>query len=81
MIGTTRLPKESSRARFRNMRVNAMVELTAWSPDPSVNSVNTSAEGRVSGVFVRTTRFGSEPPSVRLRSIMYWYSTESTGGR
>ena len=30
---------------------------------------------------MRTTRLGSEPPSARRRSIMYWNSMESSAGR
>lgn len=29
----------------------------------------------------RTSRLGTLPPSARRRSIMYWYSTESSAGR
>ena len=81
MIGTTRGPNLSSRARLRSMRVNAMVVLTACVPEPASNSANAAGSGRSSGLRVRTRRWGSGPSSARRRSIMYWNSTESSFGR
>ena len=81
MIGTTRGPKCSSRARLRSSRVNAIVVETAWLPEPAVTSVNAVSAGSSSGRRARTTRRGIAPSSARRRSIMYWYSTESGGGR
>ncbi|MEY4009924.1 MAG: hypothetical protein RLZZ93_616 [Actinomycetota bacterium] len=62
------------------MRVKAMVVLTACVPEPASNSANTAGSGSSSGLRVRTSRCGSGPSSARLRSIMYWYSTESAAG-
>ena len=82
MIGTTRGPKCSSRARLRSRRVKPIVVDTACSPEPPQHlGERASSAGSSSGRRVRTMRRGSEPPSARRRSIMYWYSTESSGGR
>ena len=58
-----------------------MVVLTACSPLPESNSLNASGLGRMSGLRAVVVRLGTEPPSARRRSIMYWYSTLSCAGR
>ena len=81
MIGTTRWPKAGSRARFRTRRVKAIVVDADWPPEPDRTSLNAVSAGRVSVRRVRSVRRGSEPASALRRSTMYWYSTESSGGR
>ena len=80
MIGTTRRPMFSSRHRLRNNRVNPIVVLTGNSPDPIRSSWKTSSAGSESGRFTATRRVGITPPSAFRRSIMYWYSIESSLG-
>ena len=81
MIGTTRDPNFSSRAKLRSKRVNPMVVLTDCSPDPPSSSLNTVSAGSSSGRRARTMRFGMDPPNARRRSMRYWYSTEPSLGR
>ena len=80
MIGTIRGPTCSSRARLRNRRVKPIVVETSWLPDPARSSANGLSVGRSSLRRARVVRFGICPPSAWRRSIMYWYSTESSGG-
>jgi hypothetical protein len=80
MIGTTRLPTCSSRARLRRRLVNAIVVDTSWPPEPPHISANAEGSGSDSSRRTRVVRFGIEPSSARRRSIMYWYSTESSDG-
>ena len=75
MIGTTRWPNSSSRARLRSRRVKAIVVdaglLARAAGELGERLVGAAA--RAGGVS-RTTRLGSEPSSAWRRSIMYWYS-------
>ncbi len=80
MIGTIRWPSPLSRSRLRSITANAMVVDTDRLPEPASNSARVLSAGAGSGL-ARTTRWGSEPFRARRRSIMYWYSTESGGGR
>jgi hypothetical protein len=61
--------------------VKAIVVETAWLPEPAVTSVNVLSAGSSIGRRARTMRRGIAPSSTRRRSTMYWYSTESVGGR
>ena len=80
MIGTMRGPMCSSRARLRNRRVKPIVVDTAWLPEPARSSANGLSVGISSGRRARVVRLGICPPSALRRSIMYWYSTESSAG-
>ena len=44
-------------------------------------SANGVGPGSMSGLRALVVRFGIDPSSARRRSIMYWYSTESSDGR
>ncbi len=50
-------------------------------PEPPSTSLNAVSAGSSSGRRLRTMRRGMEPASALRRSTMYWYSTESSGGR
>ena len=80
-MGTTNLPKPSSRARLRSKRVKPMVVLTDCVPEPLRSSSNAPSSGWGMAWFSVVRRLGIDPPSRRRRSIMYWYSTESSEGR
>ena len=79
MIGTTRLPTFVSRSRFRSSRAKAIVVEAAAVPEPLANSLKADGSGSAS-LLVRTTRFGTEPPSALRRSSMYRTSSLSMPG-
>jgi len=79
MIGTTRGPTCSSRARPRNRRVNPIVVDTSCPFDPARSSANGPSSGSSSGRRATVLRLGIEPSSALRRSIMYLYSIESFG--
>ena len=60
--------------------MNAIVVDTSWPPEPLHISANADGSGSDSARRTRVVRFGIEPSSARRRSIMYWYSTESSDG-
>ena len=82
MIGTTRGPKPSARARLRSSRVKAMVVDTACLPDPAANSAN-GVVGRQGqrAAHVRRCATGSGPPSARRRSHQVAVLGGVLGGR
>ena len=61
MMGTTRGPKPSCRARLRSRRVKAMVVETSCVPEPASNSANGPWPGRGRGRRSSTGRLGSGP--------------------
>ena len=58
MIGTTRGPMCSSRARLRSSRVKPIVVDTSWLPDPPRSSANGLSVGSSSLRRARVVRLG-----------------------
>jgi hypothetical protein len=61
--------------------VKPIVVLTSCLPEPARSSANGASAGISIERRARVERLGSEPSSALRRSIMYWYSIESSLGR